>query len=40
VTYSTETVIDYAGGMTTNNARALENNWDCATGQGEPANMT
>jgi len=33
-TYSTETVIDYAGGMTTNNKRALEKNYDCATGQG------
>jgi uncharacterized protein YkwD len=33
-TYSTETVIDYAGGMTTNNKRALEKNFDCTTGQG------
>jgi len=32
LTYSSETVIDYAGGMTTNNHRALEKNWDCATG--------
>ena len=31
-TYGTETVMDYAGGMTTNNFRALVKNYDCATG--------
>jgi uncharacterized protein YkwD len=31
-TYGTETVMDYAGGMTTNAFRALEKNYDCTTG--------
>ena len=33
-TYSTETVLDYAGGMTTNSFRAPEKNYDCATKTG------
>ena len=31
-TYGTETVMDYAGGMSTNYFRELEKNYDCATG--------
>jgi len=37
LTYNSETVIDYAGGMTTNDARAPLKNYDCTTGQGVPA---
>jgi len=40
LTYSSETVIDYAGGMTTNDARAPVKNYDCTTGQGVPASTT
>ena len=38
--FGSETVIDYAGGMTTNDARAPVKNYDCTTGQGVPAATT